>query len=344
MIIQSERELEHKHKRQARLINIALLILLFTTALIALCIGKYPLKPLSALAVLFGKANLHDVMDYHVVLGLRLPRIIASIICGAALASSGTAYQGIFKNPLVSSEFLGVSQGACVGAAIAILLSASAAQIQLFAFLGGLLAVGLTLLIPALMRNNSNLMLVLSGIIIGGAMSSVLGFIKYIADPETELAAITYWQMGSFSYITSDQLASVLLPMGLASLCLFGLSWRIDILSLGESEAQTLGTNVPLVRIFTIICATLLTASSVSIAGTISWVGLIIPHFGRILVGTGNTRLLPTACLGGALFLLTVDTVTRTATAAEMPISILTGLIGAPLYAWLLYKRRMIIN
>lgn len=340
----NERELEARLKYRSRLLIAALLLLLIVTAVLALCTGKYPLKPLVALSILLGKTDVNDVMAYSVVWGLRLPRITAAIVCGAALAMSGTAYQGIFKNPLVSSEFLGVSQGACVGAAIAILLHATNAQIQLFAFLGGLLAVALTLLIPALLRNNSNLMLVLSGIIIGGALSSVLGFVKYIADPETELAAITYWQMGSFTYVTGKQLASVFLPMVLAALCLFGLAWRIDILSLGETEAQTLGTNVPLVRLLTVLCATLLTASSVCIAGTISWVGLVIPHFGRMLVGTGNTWLLPTACISGALFMLVVDTVARTITAAELPISILTGLIGAPLYAWLLYKQRMIIN
>ena len=213
-------------------------------------------------------------MAYSVVWGLRLPRITAAIVAAQHLPCPAPLIR-VFSRIRWFHRNFGRPQGACVSSH-----RHPAARHKCtnpaFAFLGGLLAVALTLLIPALLRNNSNLMLVLSGIIIGGALSSVLGFVKYIADPETELAAITYWQMGSFTYVTGKQLASVFLPMVLAALCLFGLAWRIDILSLGETEAQTLGTNVPLVRLLTVLCATLLTASSVCIAGTISWVGLVI--------------------------------------------------------------------
>lgn len=342
--ITEQHSLYKKNKHRALMVNLTLGLLLFACCGIAVFIGKYELKPLETLQMLWGavsgSSGTWDPMSQKVLFGLRLPRILASVVCGAALAMSGSTYQAVFKNPLVSPDFLGVSSGACIGAAIAILMSLSSAYIQGFAFIGGLVAVALTVMIPYLMKSDSNIMLVLSGIIVGGVMGSVLGFIKYIADPETELATITYWQMGSFSYITMEQIFKILPAMLVAGALLFALSWRIDILSLGEDEAKSLGANVSLIRNLSIVCATLLTASSVCIAGTIGWVGLVIPHFGRMLIGPDNTKLLPASCLLGGLFLLIVDTVTRTIGPAEMPISILTGIIGAPFYAWLLYKQR----
>ena len=236
---------------------------------------------------------------------------------------------------------MGVSAGACIGAALAIIMSLSSVYIQLFAFLGGLLAVMLTLTIPKLIRNDSNIMLVLSGIVVSGAASSIMGLIKYTADPEKELATIIYWQMGSFSYITLGTIYSVILPIVISTCVLFFISWWIDIVSLGEKEAKSLGVNVARIRYIAIICATLLTASSICIAGTIGWIGLIIPHFARMIMGPDNTKLMPASFLIGATFLLLVDTINRTLGVAEMPISILTGLIGAPFYGWLLYRQRM---
>lgn len=326
-------------------IHIILILVLLSCMIISLCMGKYSVTPQESLHIIFsnffGRNSNCDPMTENVVMGLRLPRILASVIVGAALSISGVTFQGIFKNPLVSPDILGVSSGACVGAAIAILMSLSSSGIQLFAFLGGIIAVFFTLFIPLIVRSDSNIILVLSGIIVGGAMSSVLGFIKYIADPETQLATITYWQMGSFSYIDIDSLYSVLPAIVLSAILIFALSWWINIISLGENEAKTLGANVKLIRYLSIGCATLLTASSVCISGTIGWVGLVIPHFSRMIVGPDNTKLIPAACLVGAIFLLLVDTATRTIGPAEMPISILTGIIGAPFYAWLLYKQRM---
>ena len=329
--------------RQAAVVSAALSIALLILFVAALCLGKYPVSPLESLKILSGGSGA-DPMAVNVVTGLRLPRIIASVVCGAALTLSGAAYQGVFKNPLVSPDFLGVSQGACVGAAVAILSGMGSAAIQGFAFAGGLMAVMLTLSIPFLMRSDSSIMLVLSGIIVGGVMSSVLGFLKYIADPDTQLASITYWQMGSFSYIKLEELLRILPFMILPALLLVGMAWRIDIMSLGESDAKSLGSNVGLIRLLTVISATFLTASAVCIAGTIGWVGLVIPHLGRMMVGTSNTRLFPAACLAGGVFMLAVDTVTRLVGPAEMPISILTGIIGAPFYAWLLYKRRGMVR
>ncbi|MCF0120349.1 MAG: iron ABC transporter permease, partial [Oscillospiraceae bacterium] len=204
----------------------------------------------------------------------------------------------------------------------------------------GIGTVLLTLIIPKLLKNNSNIMLVLSGVIVSGLMGSVMGFIKYVADPESELAAITYWQMGSFEYITYSDLVSILpiIIFGFAGVLL--MSWQIDLLSLGETEARILGVNVPLVRNFTVICATLLTAGSVCLSGTIGWVGLVIPHFARTFVGPNNRVLLPSAALFGAIFLIIVDTVARSITTTELPISVITGLIGAPFYVILLRSQK----
>lgn len=325
--------------------NLILFLCLLLLILTSLCVGKFSVSPMESLEIifnsLFGRNDINNQMAENVVLGLRLPRILASTFVGAALSISGAAYQGVFQNPLVSPDFLGVSSGACIGAATAILFSLSSFFTQFFSFLGGLFAVCLTLLLPKLLRSSSNIVLVISGIIVGGVMSSILGFLKYIADPQTELAAITYWQMGSFSYIDMVSLSAILPLFVIPGLFLCLISWWIDLLSLGEQEARILGADVKKIRTFVIVCATCLTAASVCVAGTIGWVGLIVPHFSRLLVGSNHRRLLPVSALAGACFLLLADTLTRTIGPAEMPISIVTGLVGAPCYAWLLYRQRI---
>ena len=324
--------------------QILLLGCLLVCIVLAACVGKYPVSPGESLEIMLGallsKSETANEMTVNVVLGLRVPRILASVIVGGALSMSGAAYQGIFKNPLVSPDFLGVSSGACIGAAVAILLSLSATYISVFAFVFGIVAVLITVAIPAMMGNRTNVMLVLSGIIVGTAMSSILGFIKYIADPNTQLASITYWTMGSFAYITLADLFAVLPIIAIPGVILILMAWWIDVLSMGEEEARTLGARVGLIRGITIICATLLTAGSVCIAGTISWVGLIVPHFGRMAVGPSNRKLLPMCALLGGLFMLAVDTLTRTIGTTEMPVSILTGVMGAPIFCWLLFRQR----
>lgn len=322
-----------------------LVLLLLVFMLACLCIGKYNISLQDCVGMFWqaltgGNAGTWSEMDENILFGVRLPRVLATVIVGGALALSGSVYQSIFKNPLVSPDLLGVSAGACIGAATAILASLPTFGIQAAAFIGGIIAVTLTLMIPRLMKSQSNIMLVLAGIIVGGAMSSILGFIKYVADPETQLAAITYWQLGSFAYVDMGILLGILPLTILAAGLLLAMSFWIGILSLGEREAQTLGANIKLLRGTCIGCATILTASAVCISGTIGWVGLVIPHFSRMLVGTDNRKLLPASLLIGGIFMLLVDTVTRIIGPAEMPISILTGFVGAPFYAWLLYKQR----
>ncbi len=330
-------------------LNVKWLILIMTlllgaVALLALCIGRYWINPQDVVKVFLIKANLLDQsltgMEESIIFTLRLPRILAAILIGSSLALSGAVYQGIFRNPLVSPDMLGVSAGACVGAAAGILLGVGNQLVQVTAFLGGLVAVWLAMFIPKLVRNNTMIILVLSGVIVGGLMTAILGMIKYMADAETELAEITYWQMGSIAKVTMGDLTRILPVILLATVLLLALSWQINILSLGVVEAKTLGINVSRVRLLAILGATLLTASSVSVSGTVGWVGLVIPHLGRMIIGDDNRKLLPVACLLGAIFMVIVDTLARVLTSAELPLSILTGLIGAPFYVLLLLKQR----
>lgn len=323
---------------------IVLLLSLFGMTVLALCIGKYPVSPKESISILLRAATFQEQlssdMTVNVVLGLRLPRILASIFVGAALSISGACYQGIFKNLLVSPDFLGVSSGACIGAALAILLGLTSAYISGFAFIGGIVAVLITAALPALVKNRSNIMLVLAGIIVSSLMSSILGFIKYTADPDTQLASITYWTMGDFSYVSPSDLITMVIVLIPPMIILMLMSWWIDVLSMGEDEAKTLGANVRLVRAIAILCSTLLTSGSICLAGTIGWVGLIIPHFSRMLVGSSNRKVLPVSCAVGGLFMLLVDTVTRVIGTTEMPVSIMTGIVGAPFFIWLLFKRK----
>ena len=336
-------ELTKENKRKYRVTILILLLVLFMTFLFALCVGKYHLELEKNLKILWECLTLRSGqnVETNVVLGIRLPRVLGAVLVGATLSVAGAVYQGIFRNPLVSPDFLGVSSGACIGAAIAILMALPAAFIQGFAFIGGIIAVSLTLTIPKLFKSDSNILLVLSGIIINGLMSSIMGFIKYTADPDTELAAITYWQMGSLSTVFMKTILPVVLPMVISVAVVFAISWSIDVVSLGEKEAKALGVNVQRVTYIGVACATLMTAGAVCVAGTISWVGLVVPHFARMLVGPDNRKLLPVSALTGAIFMLVVDTGCRNIGISELPISILTGVISAPFYAFLLYKQRM---
>lgn len=327
------------------------ILCLIGCTLVALCSGRYTVHLKDAVLVLYsglrkllGLPELPrnwDAMAESVIYTLRLPRVVAAILVGGALSLSGAAYQGVFKNPLVSPDLLGVSTGACVGAAIAILLHLNATGIQLLAFAFGMLTVGLTVSIPRLMKNDSVTMLVLSGVIVGGIMSSIMGVIKYIADPETELADITYWQMGSLAKVTQSDVLAIILPIAAAAALLIAIRWQINLLSLGDREAKTLGIRIGLTRNVIILCSTLLTACAVCLCGTIGWVGLVIPHLSRILVGPDNVKSIPVSCVLGSIFMLLIDTVARSATTLEIPLSILTGLIGAPFYLYILVKQRM---
>lgn len=321
------------------------LVLLFAAAVISISVGRFYIAPGDVVSIL---ANLFVPLDRSwqpqaesVIYTLRLPRMLAAVMIGASLALSGTCYQSVFKNPLVAPDMLGVSSGACVGAAIAILLGLAQAGVQVSAFLGGIIAVSCAVMIPKIIGRNSIVMLVLAGIIIGGLMSSILGIIKYVADADTQLPAITYWQLGSLVSVEWNNIIYNGVPIVLCILFLMLIRWRMNILTLSDEETHMLGHNSGWLRYAIIFCATVLTASSVCISGTIGWVGLVIPHFSRMLVGPDNRKLLPLSVVLGALFLLVIDTISRASMDSEIPLSILTGLVGAPFYFYLLLRQRL---
>lgn len=325
-----------------------LVVLLAVVFFIALCAGRYSIRVTEVVRILassvFDVTQTWDDKAYGVIFTLRLPRTIGAVLVGAALSLAGAAYQGVFKNPLVSPDLLGVSSGACVGAAIAILLGMNSLGVQTLAFAVGIGAVALTMLIPRLFRSSSMMMLVLSGVIVRGMMDSVVGVIKYIADPETQLADITYWTLGSLVKVLSSDLFAIAPVIAAGCLMVLLLSWRINILSLGEQEARALGVHVGFVRGVVILCSTLLTASAVCVCGTIGWVGLVIPHLSRITIGQDNTKSIPVSLLMGAIFMVAIDTLARVLTSLELPLSILTGIIGAPFYFMVLAGQRMSLS
>lgn len=320
-------------------------IVLFFVIIFALSTGRYTISFLDTIKILLSRIapidNTWGPTAEGVIFNLRLPRLFGAILIGSAFAISGASYQAVFKNPLVSPDLLGVSSGATVGAALAIIFGGDKLIIQIGAFLGGIIAVVLATTIPKLLKNNSIMLLVLSGIIVSGLMSSIIGIIKFLADPEDQLAAIVYWQMGSLAKIHMPDIYAISPVIAITSIILIAVRWRINILTLGDREAQLLGVNVTLLRAIVVICATMLTASAVSISGTIGWLGLVIPHLARLLVGPDNTKVFPISIILGAIFLIIVDTLARVLTPAELPLTILTGLIGAPFYFWLLARQRV---
>jgi len=274
------------------------------------------------------------------VMAIRLPRTLAALLIGSALSVAGAAYQSMFKNPMVSPDILGVSSGASVGAATAILLGAGIVWIEVGAFAGGVIAVSLTMLIPRLIRNNSIVILVLAGIIVGGLSTSFMSVIRMVSDPATAMADIVFWTMGSLARAKMRELYIVgpVIAVCLATLLLF--RYRLNVLSLGDREAQSLGVNVSRTRVIVITASTLLTACSVSIAGTIGWVGLVIPHISRMIVGPDNKKMLPLATFLGGVFMMIIDILARTLASMDIPIGVLTGFIGTPFFFFILLKQR----
>jgi iron complex transport system permease protein len=305
-----------------------------------LAVGRYPVS-LSELftllgAKLIGASSTMPANVETVILQVRGPRVLAALLVGASLAAAGTAYQGMFRNPLVSPDILGVSSGAALGAVLAIFLSLDVVMVQLFAFAGGLAAVGLVYGVGARMRGHDPLLaLVLTGVVIGTLLGSAIALLKYLADPYNQLPAITYWLLGSLASIAPRDLASAapLALVGLAPMVL--LRWRMNLLALPDDEARALGVNTARLRLLIVAAATLMTATAVAISGIIGWVGLLIPHAARLLVGPDFGRLLPLAMLLGAAFLLAVDTLGRTVATIEIPPGVLTALLGTPFFLWL---------
>ncbi|NLD71139.1 MAG: iron ABC transporter permease, partial [Chloroflexi bacterium] len=306
-------------------------------AVASLFMGRYPIEPGTLLRVLASpfvavERTWVDNVD-TVIWNIRLPRVILAMYVGGGLAISGASFQGMFRNPLVSPDILGVTAGGGFGAALAILLGGNTLAIQLSALCFGMLAVALTYLIGRIYRTTPTLMLVLAGIVVGSIFSALLSLIKYVADPNEKLPAIVFWLMGSLSTVSQGEVQVTVPPMALGITTLLAVRWRINILSLGDEEARALGVRVELLKGVIIVACTLVTATAVSVCGIIGWVGLVIPHVGRLLVGPNHRWLLPASLALGAGYLTLIDDLSRTITAAEVPLGILTALIGAPFFA-----------
>jgi iron complex transport system permease protein len=307
---------------------------LVALTVVAFAVGRYPIS-LSELLSLMSGADVPPAVE-SIVLQVRGPRVLAALLVGAALAAAGTAYQGMFRNPLVSPDILGVSTGAALGAVLGIFLSLNVFFIQVFAFAGGLLAVGLVYWVASRLREHDPLLaLVLTGVVIGTLLGSVIALLKYLADPYNQLPAITFWLLGSLASISPRDLAAAA-PLALIALApMLLLRWRINLLALPDDEARALGVDTGRLRTLVVAAATLMTAAVVAVSGIIGWVGLLIPHAARLLVGPDFGRLLPLAMVLGAGFLLAVDTLCRTLAPIEIPPGVLTALIGTPFFLWL---------
>jgi len=323
----------------------AAVLLLLAAIIAAFAIGRFPISPGELVTLVWAKltGGVHGLspMADTVLFQIRGPRVIAALMVGAALAAAGAAYQNLFRNPLVSPDILGVSSGAALGAALGIFLSLDLWWIQGLAFAWGLGAVAAVYLIgQAVKGHDPILVLILAGVVIGALLGSVLALLKYLADPYNQLPAITFWLLGSLASTNLDDIATTLVPVLLGLIPLWLLRWRMNLMALGDEEAKALGINVVRVRFAVIGAATLMTAAVVSISGIVGWIGLLVPHFARLLAGPNFARLLPVSVLLGAAFLLLVDTLARTVARIEIPLGVLTAFIGTPFFIWLLATAR----
>jgi iron complex transport system permease protein len=312
--------------------------------LVSLCIGRYPISLSEVIIELWKglvnhKIALNDTTQV-IIWEIRLPRVVLGCLVGGALGVSGAALQGLFKNPLVSPGILGVSSGSGFGAALAILLFNSTSASYPFALGFGILAVFLSYLIGRVYKTAPNIMLVLGGVIVSSVFSALISFAKYVADPYEQLPSIVFWMMGSLATAGYGDimLAGPLILIG--AMGLYGIRWKINVLSMGDKEAHTLGVDTRLTKGLVIFGATLATAGAVCVSGVIGWIGLIIPHIGRMLVGSDNKILVPVSFSLGACFLILVDTLARMVTGSEIPLGILTALVGGPFFVYLLKKTK----
>ena len=332
-----------KRERRRRLILAALLGLLLILGLLSVLWGRYAISLPQLFGILVSRAIPTEAswpaMAENIVWYVRLPRILLAILVGAALSVSGASYQCIFRNPMAAPDVLGASTGSAFGAALAIVQGLDGMGITLCAFLSGLLCMGLVMLCTRFSRGSPVLGLILSGIMISSLFQAGTSYIKLIADPHDTLPEITYWMMGSLSGAGVEDLAWLWIPLLLGFVPLFLLRWKINLLTMEEEQARALGISTRRLRGVVIVCATLLVAASVSVSGIIGWVGLVVPHMARKLVGSDCRILLPASFLLGGGFLLLVDDLARTLYTTELPLGILTAVIGAPFFLYLLSRK-----
>ncbi len=324
-------------KKKYRILIAALSVLLVTVAAASLCIGRYSIIPADVFSWIGGSGGIGGSVFFDI----RLPRICFAALGGAALALAGTVFQSLFRNPLVSPDVLGVTSGCSLGAAAVIVFFAEQSWLkQAGSFAAGILAVMLSLAVARSVRGDKTVGFVVSGLITGGLSSALLMLLKYTADPYKQLPAIDFWLMGGFYNVGWADVLILLPVFGAAAAILLLLGWRLKVLAAGEEEARTLGINTRAVRAAAILCSTLLVASVVSIAGAVSWIGIFTPHIVRLLWGDDIHRAMPLSMLAGAAILLAADTAARSIMTSELPISILTSLIGAVFLAFLLTRKK----
>lgn len=331
------------------LVTMGVLLVLFV---ISFLLGRYPIQPVELCGMLLDcmlkKLHLDGLLmitpfwDAHtenIFFNIRLPRILLACMVGCCVSTAGAAYQGVFQNPMAAPDILGASSGAAFGAALAILLGCTSWGITLLAFASSLITVSLVMLVSRYATGDKVLGLILGGIIVSSLFSSGTSYVKLVADPNDQLPRITYWLMGSLTEASLKQVGFAVIPMLIGIIPLLLLRWRINILTLGDEEARSIGVDTKRVRTIVIICSTLITAASVSVSGMIGWVGLVVPHFARRMIGNNYMRLLPMTMIVGAAFLLAVDDISRNLTAQEIPLGILTSLIGAPFFIYLITRK-----
>lgn len=349
----NEKDLEKNKKRRYYVLIICLSISLILLFLISLFVGRYSdIGIVDSVKILFNHLfgwfdQTWTDLQASVVLKLRLPRILAAILVGASLALSGASFQALFGNPMASPDTLGVSSGSSLGACLGILLGWGSIMVETTAFVVGCITVliGYVIAMTISKGKNTTVFLILTGMVISSFLSSFISIIKYVADPEDQLPAITYWLMGSFASVDMMDVKLHFIFLLIGAIPLLLMRWRVNMLSLNYFEAKSMGVNVNLLRTITIICATLLTASSVAISGGIAWVGLVIPHMMRFIVGNDCRRLFPASALAGSIYLILMDDIARTLSSSEIPIGVLTSLIGAPIFfVILMSNRRSMIN
>ena len=321
---------------------IYLYLLLLVLAGVSLCLGRYSIDIKDIFSAVFAKGYAKENLSvvHNIIYKVRLPRIMASVLLGSALSAAGASYQGIFKNPMVSPSLLGVSSGSGVGAGVAILLGLGAGAIQGMAFVFGLSAVAIVYVVSRLVSKGMDrtLTLILTGVVISSAFTSILSLLKYIGDPYNDLPAITFWLLGSVADVKMDDLIYVAVPVVAGIIGLVLLRWKINIMTLDEEEAASLGIETSKLNGVIILLSTVITASVVSISGMISWVGLVVPHIGRMIVGNDYRRLMPAAIALGGIFMLVLDSISRVVFPSEIPLGILTSLVGTPFFLYLMIK------
>lgn len=325
------------------LIVFGLGIFLAVTILVSFWLGRFPIPAREVLGILWSRIYPLDPFWTErvemVMLNIRLPRIILACLVGCCLSGAGAAYQGVFQNPLAAPDILGASAGAAFGAALAILNYGSGFTVTVSAFFFSLATVSLVYLVSRKVKGKSILGLVLAGIVVGSLFSAATSLIKLVADPTDQLPAITYWLMGSLAGTKNSSIKLAILPMTLGLVPLLLLRWRLNVLTMGDEEARTMGINAGRLRFAVVVCSTLTTAASVAVSGMIGWVGLVIPHVARKLVGNNYTYLMPASILCGAIFLLLVDNLSRNLLTTEIPLGILTAFFGSPFFIYLISRK-----